>query len=525
LKEGHKRGLNFNPERAYRVIKFLGLLKQSKGKWAGEPLVLEPWQKFVIWVLYGWEKDGVRRFRTAYSEIARKNGKSTLLSGLGLYGLGFDGEGGAEIYSVATKEAQAKITFTEGQRMVRKSNYLGGLAKSHVKSISIDSKESFWKPLGKDSKTEDGLNPHMVMVDEYHAHPDASMLEVMDSALGSRTNPLLFIITTAGFNSECACKEERDYAINVLKGVIHDDTYFGIVFTLDDGDDWKDEKVWMKANPNLGVTVSLDDMQRMCKKAIESPSRKNNFLTKKLNIWTNAEVNWINLDLWNACNKVIDEKDLHGKPCHAGLDLSSVKDLTCWGLWFILDDGDEVFLPRFFLPKDNLDDRKRHDKVPYHAWSDAGYINFTPGNVVDYEHVEAQIVKDFKDFDIQLMAVDRWAFEARKQRLNAIGVPEEKIISFGQGYASMSEPMKEFEKTYLSGKFIHNNNPVLRWMASCVEAKTDGADNIKPVKPDRNKSGKRIDGIVSAIMAKGISMTQEVHGPSVYESRGAISLC
>lgn len=521
LEQGHKRGLHFNPGRAYRVIKFLGLLKQSKGEWSGKPLILEPWQIFIVWVLYGWEKAGHRRFRTAYNEVARKNGKSTLVSGLGLYGLGFDGEGGAEIYSVATKEAQAKITFTEGQRMTRKSGNLGGLAKVHVKSISIDSKESFWKPLGKDSKTEDGLNPHVVLVDEYHAHPDASMLEVMDSALGSRTQPLLFIITTAGFNAVCACKEERDYLIRVLEGVIVDDSYFGVIYTLDEDDDWKDESAWVKANPNLGVTVKLEDMRRMCRKAIESPSSKNNFLTKKLNIWTDSEVQWANLDLWNLQNKVVDESELAGRECYAALDLSSNQDVTCWGLLFPMDNGEQVFLPRFFLPKDSINERKRKDRVPYQAWADMGLIELTPGNVVDYEHVESQIVKDYKTFDIKFIGVDRWGFEPRKQRLESLGVTSEKIISIGQGYASLTAPMKEVERMYISQKLIHNNNPVLRWMVSCVEAKTDGADNIKPIKPDRNKSGKRIDGIVALIMAESLFMELGIKWTSIYETQGA----
>lgn len=510
LEEGYRRGLSFDEEKAFRVIEFLHLLKQSKGKWAGKPLVLEPWQLFRIWVLFGWQKDGVRRFRTAYEEVARKNGKTTEASGLGLYMLGFDGEGGAEAYSVATKEDQARLVFSEAVRMTEKSGKLGGLAETYKKSIAIPAKDASWKPLGKDSKTQDGLNPHFVSVDEYHAHPDASMLEVMDSAVGSRAQPLLKIITTAGFNSQCACYEERAYAIQVLEGTIEDDTYFAIIYTLDEDDDWQDESVWMKSNPNLGVTVSLEDMRRMAKKAINSPVSKNNFLTKKLNVWTNAEVAWVNMESWNACNRVIEERDLHGLDCYASLDLSSSKDITCFNLFFQLEDDFELHIPRFFLPKANLADRSHRDKVPYKLWAEQGYIQLTPGNVIDYEWVEAQIVKDFKNFNILLMAVDRWAFEARRQRLTAIGIPEGKIISFGQGYASMSEPMKEYEKVCLSGKMIHNNNPVLRWMASCVEAKTDGSDNIKPIKPDRNKSGKRIDGIVAGIMAKGIRMTHPI---------------
>ena len=522
LKNGSARGLYFDIEAAEHVIRFFGLLKHSKGKWAGQFFVLEPWQIFKLWVKYGWKKaDGNRRFTTSYEEEARKNGKSTEKAGEGLYALAFDNEGGSEVYSVATKEEQARITFGEGQRMAEASGRLGGIATIHKKSISIDATNSFWKPLGRDSKNQDGLNPHLVIVDEFHAHPDRSMLDVMDSAIGSREQPMLSIITTAGFNTQSACYLERDYAIKVLEGIVEDDSYFAIIFTIDEDDDWTDESVWIKANPNLGVTVKMSDMQRMCKKAEESPSALNNFLCKKLNRWTSQKVRWVNPVKWNECTDSVPESELIGKKCFSGLDLSSNTDITSHVMVFPLDDGRVVVIPRFWIPEDNARIRSKKDKVPYEAWAKQGFIKMTPGNVIDYKIVQADIQKDFELFGIDSVAFDRWNFEAIRQRLVEEGVPEDRMFAFGQGFASMSAPMKELERLYLAGLLVHNGNPVLRWMASNVSARMDPAGNIKP---DKEKSTEKIDGIVALVEGLGLAITKLVKKESVYETRGILEI-
>ena len=528
LKNCSDRGLYFDPEAAQHNIDFTEKLKQSKGRWAGKHLQLQPWQVFIKWCIYGWKKfDGTRRFRFVYKEIARKNGKSTELASDGLYGLGFDGEGGAEIYSVATKEDQARITLKEGQSMTRKSGYLDGMALVHKKSISIDEYDSTWQALGRDSNNQDGLNPHMVLVDEFHAHPDRSMLDVMDSAVGSREQPLLYIVTTAGFNMQSACYQERDYAIKVLKGVVDDDTYFAIIFTLDMDeqgnllDDWKDENTWIKANPNLGVTVSIDDMRRMMKKAIESPAALNNFLTKKLNIWTTQELKWVNVEKWKACNRGIDEKMLLGRKCFAGLDLSSNNDIAGYGLVFELDDGSYYFKPKYYVPKENAQLRERRDRVPYLAWAQEGLITLTPGDVVDYSILMADLLADGQKYDIQYIAFDRWGFESIRQMLIGYGLDEKIMVSFGQGFLSMSAPMKYLEKIYLEGNLVHNNNPVTNWMAGNVAAKMDPAGNLKP---DKSKSSEKIDGIVMLIMGLAMAITQPEKKDSVYEKRGILRL-
>lgn len=529
LETARERDLYFDSEAAQIVIDFFGMLKHSKGKWAGKPFVLEPWQQFIIWVVFGWKHaDGTRRFKTAYQEIARKNGKSTLLAGIGLYGLGFDNESGAEIYSVATKEDQAKITFGEGQHMAKESGRLGGLATIHQKAISIDLTNSTWKPLGKDSKTQDGLNPHMVLVDEFHAHPDRSMLDVMDSAVGSRTQPLLFIITTAGFNTQSACYIEREYAIKVLKGIVQDDSYFAIIYTLDKDeatgellDDWKDPAVWIKANPNLGISVFEKDMERLCQKAIESPVTLNNFLTKKLNVWTTQEVKYFNIEKWDSLKDRIDESELLGKPCFIGVDLASKSDIGAVVCLFPLEDGRKVLIPRFYCPRDSAVERSKKDRVPYLLWAEQGYITLTPGSRTDFSFIQKDIEDLWYKFDVQKMGFDQWNFEYLYQRLVTNGMDAEKVIEYGQTLKNMSEPTKELDALIVSGKLVHNGNPVLRWMASNTAVYTDPNENIRPVK---DKSTEKIDGIVAAIMALGLSLIEPEPQKSVYEERGILTL-
>ena len=520
LKNAKKRKLYFDPAAGQKVIDFKAHLKHSKGKWAGKPLILEPWQVFINWCIFGWKNaDGSRRFRFVYEEIARKNGKSTEIASTGLYGLGFDGEGGAEIYSVATKEEQARITFGEGQAMTRKSSNLGGLAKVHTKSISIDSQDSSWRPLGKDSKYQDGLNPHMVLVDEFHAHPDRSMLDVMDSAVGARRNPLIFIITTAGFNVHSACHDERDYAISVLRGTVEDDTYFAIIFTIDEKDDWKDEKVWIKSNPNLGISVSIEDMQRMKKKAIESPAALNNFLTKKLNIWTSQEMKFFDMDRWDACKDKIDEKELLGKPCFLAVDLASKSDIAALMALFRLDDGRIVAQPKFYCPKEKAIERSRTDRVPYLAWAEQGYLSMTPGNRIDFEYIKADIEKMFSRYEVLRMGFDQWNFEMLLQRLISDGIDMTKVLEYPQTLKTMSEPTKELDVLVAEKRLIHNGNPILRWMAGNTAVYMDPNENIRPVK---NKSSEKIDGIVALVMALGMALVEKRQ--SVYEERSILTL-
>jgi phage terminase large subunit-like protein len=525
LEHGHERGLYFDEEAGQEIIDFIQLLKHSKGKWAGQNLILEPWQQFTFWVAYGWmNADGTRRFRVVYKEVARKNGKSTEAASIGSYGLGFDGENGAEVYSIATKEEQARITFEEGQRMTRKSGNLGGMATVNKKSIVVEESGSCWKPLGKNSKTQDGLNVSLALVDEFHEHPDRSMIEVMDSAMGARSQPMMFIITTAGFNVQSPCYMERDYVIKVLEGTIEDDTYFGVIYTLDRDevsgellDDWKDPSVWVKANPNYGVSLYEADMIRMCNKAQNDPSAVNNFLTKRMNVWTTQVTRFFNMEKWNACTGRINEADLIGLPCFIGVDLASKQDITAVVCVFPFPDGRLVVAPKFYCPREGAEARSRKDRVPYLRWEELGYLTLTEGNVTDYDVIKSDIERCWEMYDVQKMGFDQWNFDYLLQRLVSDGMNPKKIIQYGQTIKNMSEPTKELSALVNSGKLVHNANPVLKWMASNAAVYTDPNENVRPVK---DKSSEKIDGIVATVMGLGLSMVEPEAVTSIYETSG-----
>lgn len=303
LDQAAARGFFFDEDQAARALQFFSYLKHSKGEWAGQTVELEPWQAWIIATVFGWvhEDTGKRRFRTVYEEIARKNGKTTKLAGIGLKGLTKDDEGGPEIYAAATKRDQARILFEEASRMVKQSKPLR--TRLDVQQHKIYSPRSFGKiePLSADANSMDGLNPHMALVDELHAHKTPEVWDVLKSALGARSQPLIWAITTAGFNKNGVCYEVRDYAIKVLTGVIDDDAFFAVIYTIDDGDDWQDESNWVKSNPNLGVSVSLDYLREQARQAAIMPTAKVNFLTKHLNVWVTGESLWCNVERWLAC--------------------------------------------------------------------------------------------------------------------------------------------------------------------------------------------------------------------------------
>ncbi len=517
---GSERGLRFDEATARQAVAFFSLLKHSKGEWAGLPLHLEPWQQFVIASLFGWKrKDGLRRFRTAYLEVARKNGKTTLAAGLGLYMLLADGEGGAEVYSVATKRDQARISHGEATRMVKASPVIRREANVFRDNIHILGTASKFEPLGADANTMDGLNVHGAIVDEVHAHKNRDVWDVIETATGARRQPLMFAITTAGYDRQSLCWTQHEYTEKVLDGVIQDDSWFGLIFTLDADDDWNDERVWIKANPNLHVSKKVDDMRRKAARAREMPSALNAFLRLELDVWTQSETKWVDVEHWRACGGMVDPAGLRGRTCYAGLDLSSTTDVSALVLVFPPEtdaDGYQV-LCRFFIPEEAMVERSRRDRVPYDAWVRQGYITATPGNVIDYGFILAQIDEDAQTFDLQEIAFDRWGATKIVQELQE---REMTVVQFGQGFVSMSPPMKELEKLILSRKLAHGNNPVLTWMADNLVAREDPAGNIKP---DKERSREKIDGMVALIMGLDRALRHEAQG-SVYEERGVLTL-
>ena len=519
LETGGERGLWFDETAGQMVIAFFSLLKHSKGEWAGRPVILEPWQQFIMWSLFGWKRDdGTRRFRTSMQEVARKNGKTTMAAGVGLYLLVADGEPGAEVYSAATKRDQARLSHSEATRMAKSSPGIKREVRIYKDNIHIPDTASKFEPLGADTDGMDGLNLHGALVDELHAHKSRTMWDLLETATGARRQPMMFGISTSGFDRQSLFFTQNEYTKKVLQQVVEDDSWFGVIYTIDEGDDWEDETVWVKANPNLGVCKKWDDMRRLALRAKEMPTALNAFKRLNLDIWTHAETKWVNLEHWQACGTAVAELGLRGRTCYGGLDLSSTTDLTSFVLVFPPQAGGDDYqvLCRFFIPADSMVERVRRDRVPYDVWVSQGFITATPGNVVDYDFILHQVSEDRETFDLQQIAFDRWGAAHISSQLMQMG-GDEFMVAFGQGFASMSAPMKELEKMVLGHTLAHGNNPVLTWMADNLVAREDPAGNIKP---DKEKSTERIDGMVALIMGLDRATRHEPPRKSVYETRG-----
>lgn len=515
----------FDSYAADHAIDFYNYLKHSKGKWARQPFVLELWQKFIVGSLFGWlnKNDQLRRFRTSYNEVPRKNGKSTISSGIGLYLTIADDEYGAEVYAVATKKDQAKITFDEAARMVKASPDLMKHVRVYTNNLHAIETGSKFEPLSADSGSLDGLNVHGGLIDEYHAHKNANMYHVIESGTSAREQPLIFVITTAGVNQNGPCYQLREYALKVLKGIETDDTFFAYIATIDEGDDPFDPAVWAKANPNLGISKNLDYMIKQAAKAKHMPSAYIEFMIKDLNVWVNASIKWMNLTKWDAsAGEFTPEflESLKGRKCYGGLDLSSRYDITAFVLVFppLEKDGEWIVLPHFWVPGDELQEREERDDVPYRDWIKKGFMNITEGNIIDYDFIVQAINDLAKEYDIVEIGFDDWNATQTTLRLTDDG---HTMISIKQGYKSLSEPMKELEALILAERFRHGGHPVLRWMADNVVARTDPNMNIAP---DKKKSTARIDGISGTLNALNRALLHQPKKPSIYITRGATNV-
>ena len=503
-------GIYLDKKAGSRALRFFKCLKHSKGEWAGTEFKLEPWQEFIVWNLFGWKRtvDDYRRFRTAYLEVARKNGKTTLVAGIGLYLFVADGEPGAEIYSAATKKDQASISHSEATRMVSYSPLLKSKIGTFRNNLNCESTHSKFEPLGADADTADGLNIHGAIVDELHAHKTRDLLDRLVTATAARRQPLIIAITTAGYDRESVCWEQHAYAEKILERTATDESFFSMIYCLDEGDDWQDETKWIKANPNLGISVKADDLRRKAKRAKEIPAEVNTFLRMHMDIWTESITRWISVEKWDLCGEPVIESQLTGRSCGSGLDLSSTGDITALVHVFppVYDDEKYKIIARFFIPEENMIQRVRRDRVPYDVWVRQGYVQATPGNVVDYAFILHQLDLDAQKFDLRDLCFDRWGATKIVQDLQEMGFekPSERyeserhLIDFGQGFASMSSPTKELEKMIIGQQISHGGNPVLRWMASNCVIRSDPAGNIKI---DKSKSTERVDGIVALVMA------------------------
>ena len=540
LADGAARGLRFDVDLANEAVAFFLCLRHSKGEWARQPFALTPPEAFVIGSVFGWVRaqDGLRRFRTSYTEVAKKFGKSTIAAGVGLLLAFFDGEAGAEVYAAATKKEQAKIVWDEARRMVLKSP--GLRRRIQVRAANLHSLEtaSKFEPLGRDSEGLDGINPHGKLIDELHRHKTREIWDILEQSSGSRRQPLTFVITTAGADTQSICWEQHDYVVKVLEGEIPDDTTFGYIATLDvceacrakgrtapddtcaTCDDWADERVWPKANPNYPVTPKPDDMRKLAQEAREKPAAQNAYKRLRLNVWTESLIRWLSADAWRACGEPL--RPLAGRRGILGLDLSSTTDLTALVGVFQDDDGSYDVTARFWLPRENLAARVKRDRAPYDVWERDGFLVFTDGDRVDYEFILAEIlaVPERDGVTIAEVAFDPWNGTSVSNKLGQAGVT---CVPIRQGFGSLSAPSKELEALLSKRRIRHAGHPVLAWNAANAVIEMDAAGNIKPSKNPAKSTG-RIDGISALVTALARAIVQPPETKSLYFERGIRSL-
>ena len=504
----------FNQEKAQKAIKFISLLKHTKGVWAKneETFILAPWQQFIVASLFGWidKTTGLRRFNTAYIEVARKNGKTALAAAILLCVFFLDKEPGTEIYCAATKRDQAKILWSQIDAFIKKSPELKKRVKFYpsTSTIIIPNKFSFIKTLSSDSNTEDGSNPSAAGIDEYHAHKTNEMLEIIQSGQAAREQPLNLITTTAGFNIESPCyTEERDSGVKTLNKTIVNDRKFFFIAELDEKDDWQDIRLAKKANPNLGISVSEEYIQERIKEASEQISKQSLILTKNLNMWVDAPETWISIKAWKKIKIKIKFEDIQNCKCNIGVDLSNKIDLSCAVFELYPDNYPwPILIPRFYMPEEIVKEKSKTDNVPYDVWAKEGWLQLTPGNVIDQEFIEKDILTIIQDNNLELesLAYDPWNSTQLISRLQESGL---NCVEFRQGFVSMSMPSKNFEADIISQKLYQDGNPILQWNLSCVQLDVDPAGNIKPSKRKIRKSSKRIDGVIGAIEAHQMGVT------------------
>ena len=526
-----ERGLHFDPDAAQHAVRFFEFVRHSKGEWAGQVLHLAPWQAFILWELFGWLRaDGSRRFRTAYAEVAKKNGKSTLLSGVGLYMTVGDGEPGAEVYTAATKLDQARIIHDEALRMLKSSPELSRRLTARHRNISDRRTASKFEPLGSDSDTQDGLNVHCALIDELHRHKSRALYEVLEHGAAARRSPLIFAITTAGDDETSFCFEQRTLCEQVLRRVLEDDSLFAFIACLDEGDDWRDPAVWVKANPNLGVSVKREQIAEQVEAAKRSPTKEAALRRYRMNSWVRATSRFLRLDAWDACAgdamPAQIETACRGRPMYAGLDLASTNDITAFVCVFPPAEEHEKYrvLARFWIPADDLAERAKRTRLPYDLWVREGWIRATEGNVTDYRVVRDDILALCERFDLVSCGFDPWNSTATINELtDALG--DTRLVKVRGNIPNMSPGTKMLERLVLSRQLEHGGNPVLRWMADNLEVREyQGA--IGPVKPDHKMSAKKIDGMVALILAlsrieAGVADRPK---PSVYATRGLTTL-
>jgi phage terminase large subunit-like protein len=470
---------------------------------AGAPLSLQPWQADYIATLFGWKrKDGSRRYTESFVALPRKNGKSTLAAGIILYSMVADGRTAGQFYTAAETRDQASLIYRMAERMVRQSPLLSKRLKpiASTRTITFQQRGSFMRSIPSEAGPVHGTKPATVIFDEVHTQKNRDLYDALRTGQGATPNPLFISITTAGHDRHSICYELWNTARKVRDG--QDNPYFlPCLYELQEGADWKDESTWAACNPNLGVSISLDFLREECQRAKDSYAYENTFRNLYLNEWTEQAVRWIQMDKWHLGDEALP--DLTGEPCWVGVDLSTTRDITALVAAFPRPDGGFYLLCRFWVPTENGRKRERMDGVPYLQWAKQGFVTLTDGDAIDQGAIRNAVNELASVYQIQEVSIDPWNAMPLLQALQGDGI---NAVEHRQGFASMANPTKEFDRLIVDGKIQHGNNPVLTWMAGNATVEIDAAENMKPSK---KKSTERIDGIVAAVMAVGRAATAE----------------
>jgi phage terminase large subunit-like protein len=513
----------FDEKQGNRVCDIIQHFPHIRGIWAKEQkrLVLEPWQCFIVMVVFGWmaRATGQRRFRVVYIEVPRKNAKSTLTSAVGLYLLACDGEQGAHIVSAASALHQAKLVFTDAQLMARKEPGFRKKFGVEVLAHSIVQQDtaSRFEALSAEHSNLDGLNLHAALIDELHAHPTRGLWDVLATATGSRTQPLIWAITTAGLNRASVCYDQRNHVTDILSRHVEDDAYFGIIYTRDAGDDPFEESTWEKANPNYGISVHPEGLRADAKRAMQMPSEQVAFLSKHLNIWVNASMAWLPAGAWDKCGDTgLDIEDFADQPCYIGIDLALRSDIAALVVAFPPEGKRDwwAIFGRYYLPEDTVN---RSENSHFQAWETMGRLTATPGSITDFDYIIANLGDLAARYDVREIALDPYDAGPLITDIEKAGL--RKPVEIRQIAPNMHPPMVELEGLVLSQKICHDGDPMLAWMMSNVKVAHSG-DLMKPVKESDEK---KIDGVVALLMCIHRAMK---HGAAQadYENRGLWSV-
>jgi phage terminase large subunit-like protein len=498
-------GYTFNARLADRVCDFIEkACRHTKGAIAGQPMKLEDWQAAFVGNIYGWvDCQGLRRYREAMLYIPRKNGKTTILAGLTLYALFCDGEPGAEVYSAAGDREQASLVYDQMEQMIGMEPQLDSRAKIYTatKTIMYPKGGSKYKAISAEARTKHGFNTHFAIVDELHTQRDRSLVDVLQTSMGSRDQPMLVYLTTADEDRPSVCNEIHDYACQVRDGKVDDAQFMPVIYEASVDDDPGDPETWRKANPNLGISVSEPYIKQQWEKAQRQPSFFPTFLQLHLNVRSRAADEWIRLDSWDKCQEE-DFPDMDGCQTWVGLDLAATTDFCCAALVYWAE-GRFWLKTKHWIPEATSRRREENDKIPCAKWHAEGWLDYMPGEVADFDIIREWILRLDDQVDLRSVAIDRWNAHHLITQLDKNGI---EVVPHGQGFASMASPTRGWEELILTRGIAQDGNPCMRWMVSNARVKLDEQGNVKP---DKKRSSERIDGVVAAIMAVGMGLIDD----------------